>query len=523
MDEYKVLITTSGIGNRLGDITKFTNKSLVRVGKKPAISYVVERYPIDIELVITLGYFSNQVRDFLELAYPERKFTFVEIDKYEGPASSLLYSMLCAKDQLQCPFIFHACDTIIEFDYIPEPNGNWLGSYKKTNTDHYRTLNVENNVVTKLNEKGELSYDYEYIGICGIKSYQKFWQQAEIIYNEKMADSSLSDCDVIRALLTEEKFHAIPFNNWLDIGNIGSLKEARKNICDNFELLDKLDESIFIYDDHVIKFFFDTNMVTNRIKRAQHLGNLVPEIIDSKDNFYKYKFVRGKLFSQSANLISFKKFLDWSKEHLWLPVIASEDKFKDICHDFYYKKTVNRIEQFLKTNNIVDKEQMINGINIPAIRTLLDTIDYDVICAGVAVRFHGDYILDNIIETEDGFSLLDWRQDFGGLIEYGDLYYDLGKLNHNLVINHDIVNNNCFKIQNHDDMVECDILRSHKLVQCQEILRKFIKENNLDVQKVEIITALIWLNMSPLHQYPLNQFLFYFGKYNLYKALNGIR
>ena len=42
MVEYKVLITTSGIGSRLGKLTDFTNKSLVRIGDKPAISHIIE-------------------------------------------------------------------------------------------------------------------------------------------------------------------------------------------------------------------------------------------------------------------------------------------------------------------------------------------------------------------------------------------------------------------------------------------------------------------------------------------------
>ena len=55
MEEYKVLITTSGIGSRLGDLTKYTNKSLVRVGDKPAISHIIESYPEDTKFVVTLG------------------------------------------------------------------------------------------------------------------------------------------------------------------------------------------------------------------------------------------------------------------------------------------------------------------------------------------------------------------------------------------------------------------------------------------------------------------------------------
>ena len=45
MIEYKVLITTSGLGSRLGELTDYTNKSLVRVTDKPAISNIIESYP----------------------------------------------------------------------------------------------------------------------------------------------------------------------------------------------------------------------------------------------------------------------------------------------------------------------------------------------------------------------------------------------------------------------------------------------------------------------------------------------
>ena len=48
---YKVLITASGLGSRLGNLTKFTNKGLVRIGKKPALSYIIESYPDDVESV----------------------------------------------------------------------------------------------------------------------------------------------------------------------------------------------------------------------------------------------------------------------------------------------------------------------------------------------------------------------------------------------------------------------------------------------------------------------------------------
>jgi len=68
MADYKVLITTSGLGSRLGNLTNYTNKSLIRVADKPAISYIIESYPKDVEFVITLGHYGSHVKQFLQLA-----------------------------------------------------------------------------------------------------------------------------------------------------------------------------------------------------------------------------------------------------------------------------------------------------------------------------------------------------------------------------------------------------------------------------------------------------------------------
>ena len=79
------------------------------------------------------------------------------------------------------------------------------------------------------------------------------------------------------------------------------------------------------------------------------------------------------------------------------------------------------------------------------------------------------------------FILLDWRQDFGGSLESGDMYYDISKLNHNTVINHDIVNRGLFEIHNTKEGIICDILRSNRLVECQEsLLKTLYKKFQLD-------------------------------------------
>ena len=52
-----------------------------------------------------------------------------------------------------------------------------------------------------------------------------------------------------------------------------------------------------------------------------------------------------------------------------------------------------------------------------------------------------------------------------------------------------------------------------------EDYNQFIKEHKYDIKKINILVALIWLNMSPLYEGKLSEFLFYFGKFHLYLTL----
>ena len=510
MEDYKVIITTSGIGSRLGDLTKFTNKSLVRVGDKPSISYIIELYPKHTEFIITLGHFGSHIKQFLSLCYPDYNFTFVTIDRYEGHGSSLGYSLYQCKKYITSPFIFHASDTILN-NYNPlNPKFNYIITSYKNNSSHYRTVNLNGDKVIKINEKGELNFDSLYVGVAGIKDYELFFNEIEKLLSVNYYD--ISDVHSINNMLSKVKFsnYTINSDDWYDIGNTTELANARKFFTSDVEILDKKDESIFFFDDFVIKFFYDEKVNLNRVLRANLLKGLTPKIISYSENFYKYERANGKLFSKSVNKNKFINFLNWSKNNLWEP--KQDNNIGQKCYHFYISKTKQRILQYLEKNN---DENSINGENIPNVYDLIDMIDVNWLCDGNPSQFHGDFILDNVIETSDGFCLIDWRQDFSGDLEIGDLYYDLSKLNHNLIVNHDIVNQGLFNYQPEN----CFILVNSKLIECREILKDFIISNGYDMNKINILTSLIWINMSPLHEYPLNVFLFNYGKYNLYKNI----
>ena len=101
-EKYRLVIPCAGTGSRLGSLTSKVNKALVSVANRPGITHIIDKIPANVEIVIALGYKSETVRDFLALAYPDRKFIFVDIDLYEGKGSGLGYTMLKCRQELQC-------------------------------------------------------------------------------------------------------------------------------------------------------------------------------------------------------------------------------------------------------------------------------------------------------------------------------------------------------------------------------------------------------------------------------------
>jgi len=231
---YKILITTSGKGSRLEELTKNLNKSLIPINNKAIIDYIIESYNADIPIVIILGFLGEQVKSYLLKNHPNRKFQFVVDDTYDK-VGSLGRSLLEAKSYLQCPFILNVCDTIVTED-IPPPEKNWVGGFsiKKTqeskiSTDQYRTHKIQNYKVVDLLDKGIPDFDSIHIGLNGINDYKSFWSVAEEIYDSNPISKNFSDVHILNVMIKKGiSFMHVSYNVWLDTGNLESLKNTEK-------------------------------------------------------------------------------------------------------------------------------------------------------------------------------------------------------------------------------------------------------------------------------------------------------
>ena len=237
---YKVLLPTSGTGSRLKDITANTNKALVPLNGRPTISYIIDSYPKEASFVVTLGYLGESVKTYLETAHGDRIFEFVWVDKYEGPGTSLGYSMLKAKANLQCPFIFHPCDNIY-VEKIPAPTHNWTGGYvddpinPEFPIEQYTTQTIKDGKLVRINPRGTPA-DALHIAIDGIKDYELWWKCLEEIYNADPNNGQISDVHIINAMIDKgTEFEWIRYNTWLDTGNLTAIKRTEDYISKKFK------------------------------------------------------------------------------------------------------------------------------------------------------------------------------------------------------------------------------------------------------------------------------------------------
>ena len=520
---FRICIPTAGTGSRLGDLTKFINKSLIGIANRPTLSHLIEQFPADTEIVIALGHKGQLVREFVELAYPERQFFFAEVDPFEGLGSGLGLSLLACMQYLQQPFVFVSCDTLVK-ETIPAPTDNWMAFSEVTDLGPYRTLSIQGEQVAAICEKGVGKNDTHkpYIGLAGINDYQTFWTA---MHDGSTKAIETGEVHGMRALLSSNiKSHGF---TWYDTGNPLALARARAiyQEADAPNILEKANEAIWFVDNQVVKFSDDLNFIANRVKRVQELQGFVPDVTGANAHMYRYQKIQGKVMSEVVTLPLFDQLLKhgklfWTKKTLD-PTAAKE--FNTTCTKFYRDKTFERVALFYKTFDRQDGTESINGVSMLKLDGLLNSIDWDWLSDGLPGRFHGDFHFENILwsSATKQFIFLDWRQDFGGDLSTGDIYYDFAKLLHGLIICHELIAKDLYQVEWTADNINFDFFRKQVLVECEAHFCDWLVAEGYDKKKVWTLTALIYLNIAALHHHPYSLLLFGLGKAMLKKELEN--
>ena len=529
---YKVCIQAAGVGSRLS-ICNGLHKSLIPINKKSILSRIIDLYPTKTEFIILVGYKKEQIKAFLDITYPNFNIQYVEIKKFQGVGSGPGYSLLQAKKFLNCPFIFMACDTIV-LEKPPLPLENWIGVSNSPTCEEYLIAEVHQNKVFSYYDKKDKEFIYKnslkyankknemfdaFIGLAGIYDHKIFWDALK--KDSQLSKGEIQVTNGLKALIQKPTNTTVKTFTWIDTGTNKSYSSARKYFKDNF--ITKSNEFLYKEKDKIIKCFLQPSKANKLYERSKFLGDVNPKVKQSGDNFIWYKYVKGTLISNTNEKVIFLNFLNFLNEKLWkykIDINVSYASLEDQANKFYKLKTYERVNQYLEMNSGADSVKWINNSYIESIYDLLKKIDWEELAKGSFGKFHGDPQPENIIvKNKEEFVLIDWREDFVGNLEHGDIYYDLGKIYHALIITHKKIREKKYYVHFTKDFAFYKFSKRRNLIKYLEYFENFIAENNYDLYKVKLISALIYLNIAPLHHNPYSQLLFFHGKLELYKLL----
>ena len=530
--KYKVCIQAAGVGSRL-TLGKGLHKALIPINNKSTLSRIIDLYPKKTSFVIIVGYEKNQIISFIEAKYPTLHVEYVEVKKFKGKGSGPGYSLLKAQEYLQEPFIFMACDTIV-FKRPPLPTNNWIGVSPTKKTTDYLIIESENSFMSKYYEKKSINYINKssqrykknskdifnaFIGLAGISDYKLFWQglsQNKMLHKNERQVSSGFD-----AILNRKNSIKILDFEWIDTGSDESYSSAKKYFKDNFLL--KTNEFLYKEDNKIIKFFLDKSKARKRYERKKYIEDIIPDTHKSGEHFIWYNYVKGSLLSNTNNKSIFLNFLNFLQINIWSKKLTDKNQIAKLIQNslsFYKDKTYKRVEKYITNNKNADNVSWINNTKVSPIFHILDKIDWNNLSDGTFAYFHGDPQPENVIVKGDNdFAMIDWREDFGGNLEYGDIYYDFGKIYHSLIITQKRIREEKYFVSYEGDFAKYKFSKRMNLIKYLGYFETFLKENNYSLSKVKLISALIYLNIASLHHHPYSDLLFFHGKLTLSELL----
>jgi NDP-sugar pyrophosphorylase family protein/mannose-6-phosphate isomerase-like protein (cupin superfamily) len=513
-------ILAAGLGSRLENLSEHINKGLLPLDNKAIISHIIEKVSIDYDIIVVLGYRGDMVREYCESAHSDRNFTFVNVDKYEGKGTGPGYSIKQAKEHLQRPFIWVTADTIITDD-LPKLDSNWLGVYPTSIPELYATAQVENGEVINFKNKNKNGYDNAFIGLAGVYDYETFWNQLDIQKNSEWVDRKgiihSEGSEIVSAYHDVSSYSQMKAKqfDWYDVGTIDNYIKAKNLFKDSkvYSIPKVNGEFLYKVGNKFIKLSSDKTFIKNRIDRAINLKTLTPTINYKGKNLYSYDWIEGEVLYDYADLRVWELFLDFANKHLWEERFMSG--FDEICLKFYKDKTMDRLNKFLSSRDeSFLGSHTVNGTKVESIENLLKVFDWDRVCDGIPTEvFHGDFHFDHVVyDGRENFHLLDWRQNFGGG-DVGDVYYDLAKMYGGILMSYKFMkdedNFSCFI---DDNIVSYYHLTDVKLEDFRPIYERWVVKSGYDLDKVKLITALIFLNMSPLHETEFGNLVFFKSK-----------
>jgi dTDP-glucose pyrophosphorylase len=506
-----VCLLAAGRGTRVGFADGALHKALAPLGNRAVLTHVIDGFPQDARFVVAVGHQADQIRAYLTLAHPGRDITLVDVPNYMGPGSGPGCSVLACAEHLTEPFALTAADSIVS-GTPPLAGVSWMGMSSVDDPTSYLTLETgADGQVTAFQERTGPS-PLAFVGVAWIAEPDVFLEAARTA----AVDGELQVTPGFAGLLAAgAPLHAAPVD-WIDTGTTETYAEARRRFAEEPGGGRMPIDVTYLLADRVVKWFRDPAGADLRVVRALDLGAAAPTIVPAPAGWLAYERVAGDTLRDRLDPEGVGALLDWTAATLWDDRRGGPD-FEDAVRRFYGEKTLTRLAAYLAERGGAEPPSglVINGVPTATVAEAVSRELETLVAAAVPSGFHGDLHEGNIIAGADGYRLIDWRDDFGGLSDRGDRLYDLAKLLHTLELPESVMTAGTFGTVQADDGLVVRHPDTEQRQMARAAFWRWCADHGVDGHALGIVDAIIFVNMAPLYDHAVGDHLYRLGRWLL--------
>ncbi|HMJ33187.1 MAG TPA: phosphotransferase [Baekduia sp.] len=487
------------------------HKALVPLGNRAVLTHVIEGFPADARFVVAVGHRADQIRAYLEMAHGDRDITTVRVPNYEGPGSGPGRSLLACAEHLTEPFALSAADAVVSG--LPALAGtSWMGVASVDDPTAYMTLDTAaDGAVIGFQERTGPSA-LAFVGVAWIADPVPFFAAIR-------AATALGELQVtpgFAGLLNAGlPIHVEPCE-WLDTGTTATYTQARRRFAEEPSGGRAPTDVTYLLGRRVVKWFRDPLGAERREARGRDLGMAVPSTIPAPAGWLAYERVAGETLRDRLDADEVSRFLDWAQTAVWRAHTGGA-AFDDAVRRFYHDKTLARLAAFVGVREGCEPGRglIINGIATPTVAEALAREIDGLVAAARPTGFHGDLHEGNIITASAGYRLIDWRDDFGGVSDRGDQLYDLAKLLHTLELPESVMSGHAYNLADEDGSWTLAHPDTPERRGARGALWRWCGARGVEVRALGTIDALVFINMAPLYDRTMGDYLYALGRWLL--------
>lgn len=504
---------------------KLVPEDLQNLGKLPAIVYPINQRPVFDYLYKEYKRADFRVITFENAVVVRRRLSNYNVEIVDLPKlGDLGYTVYNGLNNVSGEGIINFADTIVE-DNIANITGDAFYYSEDIPSDTWTFFEEKDGQITKIIDKKAESVDDLQKLFVGVFKFSHL-EYLRVCLKKALENQVIDMSSFYNALMQYSKkypFKVIKTDNWFDIGHADKYFSSQLEVKArefNHIKIDKERGILTKTSDNVDKFIGEVKWY---LKLPKDIEYVRPRIFSYSTSYthpsvsmeyYAYHtvhelFLYGDLTkSQWSDIFKRIKFVYHDFKRY---TVQDDEKIHAALKDMYLTKTIDRLNK-LREDNRFSKffvspievngkkyqslEQVINILIKVIPEKLYDVKKFNII--------HGDLCFANImIDNNYNFvKVIDPRGKFGDFDIYGDPRYELAKLFHSVDGKYDFIIKDLFNIDYNLDSAKINFEinnRARDFDFYQLFLDVFKDEIKDELPKVELIEALLFLSMIPLH------------------------